>query len=179
MARRQGSEYTGGEFRQYCLETGIIQEFAATNTPQQIVVSERVGITLCVMVSWMLADSEFPSMWGEPFMAAAYLNNRTSHKALKMETPFTMLHGEEADLSNLCVIGARTFVHIKNSRKLDAAACKGKVCGYNEENKSYRVSSPKTHRVVESRNITFIEAPPHLLPPPSKLSPLQDLVPPL
>ena len=33
---------------------------------------------------------------------------------------------------------------------------------------------------MESRNDTFIETPPpHLLHPPSKLSPLQDLVPPL
>ena len=30
----KGCEYTGEEFRQYCLETGIVQEFAATNTPQ-------------------------------------------------------------------------------------------------------------------------------------------------
>ena len=98
-------EYTGEKFRQYCLETGIIQEFAATNTPQQIGVSEGVRRTLCAMVRCMLADSGFPSsMWGEPFMAAAYLKNRTPHKALKMETPFKMLHGEEADLSHLRVI---------------------------------------------------------------------------
>ena len=31
---------------------------------------------------------------------------------------------------------------------------------------------------MESRKITFVETPPHLLSPPSKLSPLQDLVPP-
>ena len=31
---------------------------------------------------------------------------------------------------------------------------------------------------MESRNVALIETPPHLLPPPSKLSPLQDLVPP-
>ena len=31
---------------------------------------------------------------------------------------------------------------------------------------------------MESRNVTFIETPPQLLPPPSKLSPVQDLVPP-
>ena len=31
---------------------------------------------------------------------------------------------------------------------------------------------------MESRNVTFLERPPHLLPPPSKLSPLQDLAPP-
>ena len=125
----------------------------------------------------MLADSDFPSsMWGGLFMAAAYLKNRTPHKALKVETPFKMLHVEEADLSHLRVIGVRSFVHIKDSRNLDAAAWEGKVCGYSEESKSYRVWNPKTHRVVESRNVTFIETPPHLLPPPSKLSPLQDLV---
>ena len=52
------------------------------------------------------------------------------------------------------------------------------MCGYNEESKSYRVGNSKTHRVVESRNATFIETLLHLLPPPSKLSLLQALVPP-
>ena len=32
---------------------------------------------------------------------------------------------------------------------------------------------------MESRNVAFIETPPQLLHPPPKLSPLQDLVPPL
>ena len=111
-------------------------------------------------------------------MAAAYLKNRTPHKALKVETPFKMFHGEEADLSHLRVIEARAFVHIKDSRKLDAAAWERKVCGCSEERKSYRVWNPKTHRIVESRNVTFIETPPQLIPPPLKLSPLQDLAPP-
>ena len=95
-----------------------------------------------------------------------------------METPFNMLHGEEADLSYIHVIGARTFVHIKDSRKLDAAAWEEKVCGYSEKSKSYRVWNSKTRRVMECRNVTFNETPPHLLPPPSILSPLQDLEPP-
>ena len=87
-----------------------------------------------------------------------------------------MLHGEKADLSHLCVVRVRTFVHMGDSRKLDTAAWQGKVCGYSKKSKFYGVWNPKTHRVVESRNITFIETLPHLLPPPSKLSPLQDLV---
>ena len=85
---------------------------------------------------------------------------------------------QNADLSYLCVIGAKTFVRIKNSRKLYAAVWKGKVYGYREENKSYRVWNPTTHRVVESRNVTFIVTSLYLLPPLSKLSPLQELVPP-
>ena len=52
------------------------------------------------------------------------------------------------------------------------------MCGYSEESKPYRVWNLKNHRVVEDRNVTFMEIPPHLLVPPSKLSPMQDLVPP-
>ena len=65
-------------------------------------------------------------------MAAAYLQNRTPHKVLKIETSFKMLHGEEADLSHLRVIGARTLVYINDSRKLDAVAWEGKVCDHSE-----------------------------------------------
>ena len=72
-------------------------------------------------------------------MAAAYLNNRTPHKLLKMGTQFRMLHGEKIGLSHLCVIGDRTYVYIKDSRKLDATAWEGKVCGESKEIKSYRV----------------------------------------
>ena len=48
-------------------------------------------------------------------MTTAYLTNETPHKPLKMETSFEMLHDEEANLSHLHVIGARIFVHIRDS----------------------------------------------------------------
>ena len=38
----KGDGYIGKAFEAYCLETGIKQAFTATNTPQQIDVSERV-----------------------------------------------------------------------------------------------------------------------------------------
>ena len=112
-----GGEYTGEDFRQYCLETSIIKDFVATNTlPQNLGVFERVGRTLRTMVRYMLADRTFPSsMWGELFRPAANFKNRTPKKVLKRETPFKMLHGEETDLLHLRVIGVRSLVHIKDS----------------------------------------------------------------
>ena len=53
-------EYMSETFKQYCSETGITQKFAATNTPQQNGVSERVGWTLCSMVRCLLVDSGLP-----------------------------------------------------------------------------------------------------------------------
>ena len=61
----KGGEYTSEAFRHYCLETGITQAYAATNTPQQNGVSERVGRTLCSMVRCLLVDSgPPPKLWG-------------------------------------------------------------------------------------------------------------------
>ena len=72
-------------------------------------------------------------------MVGAYLKYRTPRKRLKMETPFTMLHDEEADLLHLRLIRTRIFVYINDSRKLVTAVWGRKVCGYSKESKSYRV----------------------------------------
>ena len=52
------------------------------------------------------------------------------------------------------------------------------LCGFSEDEAlSYRVWNPKTRRVVESKNVTFIENPPRLIPQPTRLSPLRELPP--
>ena len=82
----KGGEYTGEDFKAYCQETDTTQQFAATNTPQQIGVSERIGRTLCAMVWCMRVDSGLPPfLWGELMMATSYICNRIPHSALKME----------------------------------------------------------------------------------------------
>ena len=113
---------------------------------------------------------------GELFMAAAYLKNRTPlsrSRWRRRSRCFTVSNPT-----------SRTFVSLEpepssTSRihKVRRRSPEWKVYGYSEEIKSYRAWNSKTHRIVESTNATFIETPPHLLPPPSKVSPLQDLVP--
>ena len=55
-------ELTRDEFKAYCLQAGITQEYAATNTPQQIGVSERVGRMLCGMIRCVFVGSGLPSL---------------------------------------------------------------------------------------------------------------------
>ena len=173
----KGGEYTGEDFKAYCQETGITQQFAATNTPQQIGVSKRVGRTLCAMVRCMRVDSGLPPfLWGGLLIAASYICNRIPHSALNMETPYKKLYGKDADLSHLKIIGARAFVHIKNTNKLDHTSWEGMVCGFSEtESNAYRIWNLITRRVVESRNVVSIKIPPNLLPAARRLSPQQDL----
>ena len=82
------------EFLDYCLQTGVSIEYASTNAPQQIGVSERVGRTLVAMVWCTIADSGLPKcLWGGLMFAVAFLGNRAPHYAIGMQFPHVMLHG--------------------------------------------------------------------------------------
>ena len=157
----KGGENTGSEFRDYCKNSAIKLEYAATNTPQQIGVSERDGQTLAGVTRCLLKDGDFPpSMWGELMLTAAYLLNRSPHSALGGATPYSKLHNKSPDLSGLRVIGARAFVHHERYRKkLDDRAFEGKLCGFGLDSQTYRILNPSNGAVVESRNVTFIESP--------------------
>ena len=137
----KGGECTSEAFKHYCLETGITQKFAATNTPQQNGVFESVGRTLCSMVRCLFVDSGLPpKLWGELILTTVYLCNRMPHSGIDMETPFKRLYGKEANLSHLKNIGARAFVHIKDDKNLKPKSWEGMSCGFSEnEALSYRV----------------------------------------
>ena len=114
-------EFTGDEFKAYCLELDITHEFAATNRPQQIGVSERVGRPLCGMVRCMLVDGGlFSSIRGDCMMTASYLCNWVPHSAIKMETPYKMHYGKDTDLSHLRIIGARACFSPRTQRTQQA-----------------------------------------------------------
>ncbi|CAN0586415.1 unnamed protein product, partial [Ectocarpus sp. 12 AP-2014] len=74
--------------RNYCKNSAIKLEYAATNTPQQMGVSERDGQTLAGVTRCLLKNGDFPpSTWGEFMLTAAYLLNRSPHSALGGATP--------------------------------------------------------------------------------------------
>ena len=140
----RGGEYTGKHFQAYCLATGITQEFAANNTPQQSGVLKRVGCTLGTMVRWSLVDS----LWGEVMLKSAYLCNGVHRSALQMKIPHKVLYGKDTDLSHLNNIGSMAFVHIKDPTKLRYTSWEGMVCDFSEtEGNFYQVWNPRTRRV--------------------------------
>ena len=163
----KGGEYIGKDFRDYCINSGVKLEFAATATAQQIGISERVGGVLVGMVRCWLASTGLPAfLWGELLMTAAHVSNRVPHSALKMETPYKRLYGVEADLSYTRVIGTQAFVHIDTYvPKLKLRAVPARLVGYAFDSKGYRLWDPVGKKVIESRNVAFIESPARLLPP--------------
>ncbi len=157
----KGGEYIADYYRNYCKETGIQMEFAATNTPQQNGVSERDGRTILDMTRCILIDTGLPKfLWGEICETAVFLINRSPHRAIGGTSPYAKLFGKEPDLSGLRTIGARAFVHKERyGNKLEEKAWEGIMLGYGKDSKSYRIYNPHNRRITESRNITFIETP--------------------
>ena len=163
----KGGEYISHELKTLCVDSGISVEYTATATPQQNGVSERDGRTLATITRCFLKDGNFPrNMWGELFFMAVHLSNRSPHSALGGTTPFSQMHGKEADLSGLRAIGSRSFVHVETyTPKLGDKAWQGKLCGFSLDSRAYRIYNPAKGTVVGSRNATFLEKPPYSMPP--------------
>ena len=89
---------------------------------------------------------------------AVYLSNRIPHAALHNGTPYKALYGKDAYLGHLRVIGSWTFVHEEvHTDKLEHRAREGRLVGFSEESKSYRIYNSKTRRVRVTQNIIFIK----------------------
>ena len=71
---------------------------------------------------------------------SVYLSNRTPHAALQNGTPCKVLSGKDAYLGHIQVIGSRAFVHEEvHTNKLEHRAWEGRLVGFSEEGKSYRI----------------------------------------
>ncbi|CAM9664076.1 unnamed protein product, partial [Sphacelaria rigidula] len=125
--------------------------------------NERLGRTLAGVVRCMLSDSGLPHfLRGELMQTATYLINRVPHSALNDETPFKALYAKEAYVGHFRTVGARAFVHVEtHTKKLEPRAWEGRLVGYSMDSESSRIYNPETRKVRESRNVVFIETPPH------------------
>ena len=65
----------------------------------------------------------------------------------------------------------RVFVYMETYFKtLELTAVEGRLVGYSNSSKSYRVYNSATRRVVESRNVFLIETPSRLFSPPLEVT---------
>lgn len=85
------------------------------------------------------------------------------------------MHGKQAVLSDLRVIGARAFVHIEAyTTKLGDKARGGKLCGFNLNSRAYRLYNQAKTIVVEGRNAPVLLTPPYSHIPTKRLDYLDD-----
>ena len=97
----QGGEHTSREFKIYCTENGIQQQFTVTDTPQQNGVAERKNRTLVECAHNMLQGKNISNgFWGKEINNVVYLKNRSPAKKLEIQTPFEVFYGYKPEISH-------------------------------------------------------------------------------
>lgn len=157
-----GTEICDSAVSQLLKQAGIVHQRSNNYTPQQNSRVERAQRTLVEKARSLLADANLgKEFWGKAVVTACYLMNRSPSRALNGKTPYEIWHGEQPDLSHLCVFGCPAWVHIpkEKRKKRDPKSERLVFVGYPEGRKGYRLLDSVTRRAVNSRDVHFVEKP--------------------
>ena len=86
-----GGEYFSKEWIKFCEDHGIMHEHTVPYNPQQNGIAERKNKTLLDASRCMLKVAGLHNQfWEEAVATACYLQNRSPHKVLGLNTPYAI-----------------------------------------------------------------------------------------
>nr|GEV96487.1 retrovirus-related Pol polyprotein from transposon TNT 1-94 [Tanacetum cinerariifolium] len=131
-----------------------------SKTPQQNGVAERMNRTLNERAKSTRLHTGLPKMfWEDSVTLVAYLINRVPSVPLGFRILEEEWKGKEASLAHLRVFGYDSYVKVKDVARdnLDAKSMKCTFIGYGSDEMGYCFWDSKSHKVVQSRDVTFNE----------------------
>jgi hypothetical protein len=106
----------------------------------------------------MASACRLPSfLWSEAIFTSNYLVNRSPTRANSGMTPEEKYLGIVLNITNLCIFGCLSFLHIpKESRKkLNNKIRKCLFLRYDSKSKVYRLFDSKIQKIVLSHDVIF------------------------
>jgi len=157
LRTNNGLEFCSNEFNDFCKKEDIFKHLNIPRTPQQNGIAERMNKTILERVRCMLSHSGLrKSFWAEAASTTCYLINHSPNRSIDCNIPEEFWSGNPVDYSNLKRFGCLSYSHV-NEGKLEPCAKKCIFLGYGSGFKHYRLYDPKSHKVIQSRNVTFNE----------------------
>ena len=99
--------------------------------------------------------------WQEAGATACYLQNRSPHKALGLNTPYCLWFGRKPHVGHLKTFGGIAYSHVPTEirKKLDIHSIKCVFVGYGESNgvKGYRLFNPQSWKFFYCRSVIIDE----------------------
>jgi hypothetical protein len=96
-------------------------------------VAERKNRAIIGAARSMLHDQGLPFfLWAEACNTAAYIQNRSPHKALGGRTPEEAFSGKKPEVGHFRIFGCLTYSHVPSEKrtKLEPTAERGILVGY-------------------------------------------------
>lgn len=155
-----GGEYFSNAFSKYLDDNGIERRVTVPHTPQQNGVAERFNRTVMDMARCLLLQSGLSSgFWSEAVATACYVRNRCPTSSLKGDIPYEKWTGNKLTLNDVKIFGSKIFILDKTpgKDKLSKRSLEGIFVGYPRERKGYRAWVPSTKRIIEARDVKFLE----------------------
>ncbi len=129
-------------------------------SPQQNSVAERASRTIMECVrNMILAQGLELEFWGEAINTVVYIKNRCPTKVLDSKTPQETWSGRKLDVSHLKVFDCKAFAYVLDEKrtKLESKSMPCVLLGFYEGTKAYHLMCVETKRIIESRDVVFIE----------------------
>ena len=152
-------EYVSKEFESFLDNQKIVFRPSVEYSPQENGTAEREMRTLCALGRAMLKSADLPgSLWSEAIKTAAYIMNRVLNRRDNV-TPYEQWHGNKPSVAHLRVFGCKAYTWIPEvkRKKLDDRAEYGRLVGYGDSDKIFRVYHPGSRQVDVSRDVDFDE----------------------
>ncbi len=146
-----GAEYTSKQFKDYCKDSKIKQEFTVPETPQQNGVAERFNRTLVEMGRSLLIQAKLPKRyWVRALSTAAHIRNITvTANSNQGKSPFELFTGKPSRCT------AYVMKRKINLKKLDSRSVKAKFIGYDDKSTAYILQEFDSKKVIKARNVIF------------------------
>lgn len=120
-------------------------------------VVERTNRTQLDSVRCMIISSGFPpTLWAEAVSYTTYVRNRVLSRTSNI-TPFEHWNGRKPNVSDIRIFGARAFVRIPDTAKLDARSQEGIFVGRSNTQNASRIFISDTRKIIVSKDVKIDE----------------------
>lgn len=142
-------------------QIGARPQYTSAHSSASNGIAERAIQTISSTAKALRIGGSFPKrLWAECFKTAVHLENLLpSRSNIDNKSSYELLHGKSPNISYLRTIGCACFVHVHAPTRLtlDPQAVHGKLVGYGETSRTYRVLLDNGCSIVESAHVTFAE----------------------
>jgi len=147
------------EFQTWMALEGIKHDTIQAYSPKQNGPAENaIKQIIQKALSLMWAPRIPVGFWLEACRLAAYLKNRSPHKAIGC-IPFEMYYGKKPDLGYLRIFGCRVYVHLEEEhrKKWDSRTVEAVFFGYYSTAGLYLIYDINKQVMMKKRDVTFHE----------------------